>query len=177
MQGMTDNDDTLDRRLAEERFPPSLRRSRARGAGLPCGEPPTPKIHNLGDPEDVERASEEAGIRSQVSYLLTGMTCREPHCQPSMAMLPTLQEGQPQPQPWAGFDYESVDGPPTIAIGDLQQPVLPSSVDRERIESGSVGQVQIDTVGQVRVTEGEVGPWALRRSFESGPGRQSLVER
>lgn len=166
------------------------------------------KIYNLGEPEGVEQALAEAGIASQVTYLPAGMTCREPHYQPSMAMLRTLQEGQPQPQPWAGFNYESGDGPLTIAIGDYQQrremdeeireavrqgspsgadwpsfvidptgfrpgqtlimsssptppgyqqPVLPNSVDQGRIVH-SVGQAQIDTVGQVRVAEGRVGP-------------------
>ncbi len=165
------------------------------------------EIYDLGDPEGVEQALEEAGIASQVTYLEAGMTCREPHYQPSMAMLRTLQGGQPQP--WAGLNYESADGPMTIAIGDYQQrremdeeireavrqgdssgadwpsfvvdptgfrpdqtlimssaptpqgyqqPVLPDNVDQGQIESHSVGWPQIDTVGQVRVAEGEVGP-------------------
>jgi hypothetical protein len=167
------------------------------------------EIYDLGEPEGVEQALEEAGIASQVTYLEAGMTCREPHFQPSMAMLRTLQGGQPQPQPWAGFNYESIDGPLIIAIGDLQQrremdedireavrqgdssgadwpsfvidptgfrpdqtlimsssptppgyqqPALPNSLGQERIESSSVGKVRIDTVGQVRVAEGEVDP-------------------
>ncbi len=162
------------------------------------------EIYSLGDPEGVEQALEEAGIASQVTFLEAGMTCREPHYQPSMALLRTLQVGQPQPQPWAGFDYESIDGPLTIAVGDYQQrremdedireayrqgdrtlaswpsfvvdptglrpdqtlimsssptppgyqqPVPPNSLGTE-----SLGQAQIDTVGQVRVAEGEVGP-------------------
>lgn len=167
------------------------------------------EIYSLGDPEGVERALEEAGIASQVNYLEAGMTCREPHYQPSMAMLHTLGSG-PQPQPWAGFDYESMDGPLTIAIGNYpqrremdeelrkavrqgdrsapadapsfvvdptgfrpdqtlilsssptpdgyRQPVLPDSVSGGRIETESVSPVQIDTVGQVRVAEGEVDP-------------------
>jgi hypothetical protein len=165
------------------------------------------EIYNLGDPEGVEQTLNEAGIHSQVTYLPAGMTCREPHYQPSMAMLRTLQ-GPPQPQPWAGFDYESMDGPLTIAIGDYQQrlemdeeireamrqgdssgadwpsfvvdptgftpdqtlvmsssptpqgyqqPVPPNSAG-QGVERGSVGQSRIDTVGQVRVAEGEVGP-------------------
>jgi hypothetical protein len=164
------------------------------------------QIFTLGDPEGVEQALEEVGINSQVNYLDAGMTCREPHYQPSMALLQTLQDHQPQPQPWAGFDYESVDGPLTIAIGDYQQrremdeeihaayrqgdrslAQFPSFVidptgfrpDQTLIMSSSptpdgyrqpipsdsldgveypAGQAQIDTVGQVRVAEGEVGP-------------------
>lgn len=166
------------------------------------------KIYNLGEPEGVERALEEAGIASQVTYLEAGMVCREPHYQPSMAFLHTLGSG-PQPQPWAGFDYESADGPLTIAIGNYQQrramdeelrqavrqgdrsapadapsfvidptgfrpdqtlimtssptpdgyqqPVPPASADQGRFKT-SPGQAQIDTVGQVRVAEGAVGP-------------------
>ncbi len=78
------------------------------------------KIFSLGEPQGVERALREAGIASQVTYLQPGMTCREPHYTPSMAMLRTLQ-GHPQPQPWAGFNYESSEGPLTISIGDYRQ--------------------------------------------------------
>ena len=166
------------------------------------------KIYNLGEPEGVEQALEEAGIASQVTFLKAGMVCREPHYQPSMAMLRTLQEGQSQPQPWAGFNYESAEGPLTIAVGDLQQrremdqeireavrngdasagewpsfvidptgfrpdqtlvmtssptpdgyqqPALPNSADQKGIKI-TPGQEHIDTVGQVRVAEGKVGP-------------------
>jgi hypothetical protein len=169
----------------------------------------TIKIYNLGDPEGVEQALEDVGIASQVTYLEAGMTCREPHYGPSMALLHTLGSG-PQPQPWAGFDYESWDGPLTIAIGDYQQrramdeelrkavrrgdrsapadapsfvidptgfrpdqtlimsssptppdyqqPAPTETLDGERIESDTSREVQIDTVGQVRVAEGNVGP-------------------
>jgi hypothetical protein len=165
------------------------------------------RIYDLSEPEGVEQALEEAGVASQVTYLEPGMVCREPHYQPSMAMLHTLGSG-PQPQPWAGFDYESSEGPLTIAIGDFQQrreideeireavrqgnasgadwpsfvidptgfrpdqtlimtssptlagyqkPVPPTSADPARFKT-SPGQAQIDTVGQVRVAEGAVGP-------------------
>jgi hypothetical protein len=164
------------------------------------------EIYSLDEPEGVEQVLEEAGVASQVNYLEAGMTCREPHYQPSMALLQTLQDNQPQPQPWAGFDYESDDGPLTIAIGDYQQrrqmdeeiheavrqgdrsladwpnfvidpngfrpdqtliltsaptpdgyqqPAPPNSLGGGiEYESGA----QIDTVGQIRVAEGEVGP-------------------
>jgi hypothetical protein len=166
------------------------------------------KIYNLGEPEGVEQALEEAGIASQVTYLEAGMVCREPHYQPSMALLHTLGSG-PQPQPWAGFDYESSEGSLTIAVGNYQQrremdeelresvrqgdrsaaaeapsfvidptgfrpdqtlimtssptpdgyqqPVPPHSTDQGQFQA-SPGQAQIDTVGQVRVAEGTVGP-------------------
>jgi hypothetical protein len=163
------------------------------------------QIFNLGDPEGVEQALEEAGIDSQVNYLEAGMTCREPHYQPSMALMRTLQEHQPQPQPWAGFNYESDDGPLTIAIGDYEQRrqmdedlheayrqgdrdfsdapsfvIYPDSLgpDQTLVMTSAPtpegyeqpippkvdgveyfpGKAQIDTVGQVRVAEGEVAP-------------------
>ncbi|HVO53246.1 MAG TPA: hypothetical protein VMT37_02430 [Solirubrobacterales bacterium] len=166
------------------------------------------QIYNLGDPEGVEQALEEAGVRSQVTFLPAGMTCREPHYQPSMALLRTLEPNQSQPQPWAGFDYESIDGPLTIAVGDYQQrqemdeeirdavrqgdyaaadwpsfvidpsglrpdqtlvmsssptpagyrQPAPSGASSGRVEIHSTESAQIDTVGQVRVAEGEVGP-------------------
>jgi hypothetical protein len=165
------------------------------------------EIYDLGDPEGVEAALEEAGVNSQVTYLEAGMTCREPHYQPSMALMRTLQDYQPQPQPWAGFNYESLDGPLTIAIGDYQQrkqmdeemreayrqgdrsgegtpsfivdptglrpdqtlimssaptpegyeQPIPEGADQEGIHYVPSPE-PIDTVGQVRVAEGEVEP-------------------
>lgn len=163
------------------------------------------KIYNLGDPEGVEKALEEAGVASQVTFLEAGKTCREPHYQPSMAMLHTLTGGH-QPQPWAGFDYESSEGPLTIAIGDYQQRLAMNEEINEALRNGDdsvaagapsfvvdpsgfkpgqtlvmssaptpAGYQQpvppsqdgikishlgppVDTVGQVRVAEGEVGP-------------------
>lgn len=95
----------------------------------------TIKIYSLGEPEGVERALAEAGIASQVTYLEAGMVCREPHYQPSMALLHTLGSG-PQPQPWAGFDYESADGPLTIAIGDYQQRLAMDEELRAAVRQG-----------------------------------------
>lgn len=140
------------------------------------------EIYSLGDPEGVEGALEEAGIQSQVTYLPAGTTCREPHYQPSMALLRTLQPGQPQPQPWAGFDYESSDGPLTIAVGDYRQRLQMDEEIRQAVRQGDRSgagwpSFVIDptglrpdqtlimssspapngyTVGQVRVAEGAV---------------------
>ena len=163
------------------------------------------EIYDLADPAGVERALEEAGVRSQVTFLAEGMTCREPHYQPSMALLRTLAAGQPQPQPWAGFNYASADGPLTIAIGDYQQRKAMDEEIHEAVSRGDYASVDwpdfvvdptglrpdqtlimssspapadyrepaagggdqgrlevrrigppIDTVGQVRVAEGEV---------------------
>ncbi len=165
------------------------------------------EIYDLGDPEGVEAALEDAGVNSQVNFLETGMTCREPHYMPSMATYRTLQEHQPQPQPWAGFNYESFDGPLTIGIGNYQQRVEMDEDLREAYRQGDrdfsdapsfvidpaglrpdqtlvmtsaptpegyeqplpegadqaglhyiPSEEQVDTVGQVRVAEGEVEP-------------------
>jgi len=163
------------------------------------------EIYSLSQPEGVEAALEEAGVASQINYLEAGMTCREPHYRPSMAMLRTLAPDQPQPQPWAGFDFESANGPVTFAVGDFQQRRAIENEFREAVRNGDSsapealdfvidptgfrpdqtlivtssptpdgyqqpsrphqpgvhiipGTVHIDTVGQVRVAEGEVGP-------------------
>jgi hypothetical protein len=166
------------------------------------------KIYDLGEPEGVEAALEQAGIASQVTYLPDGMTCREPHYTPSMATLRTLEPGQPQPQPWAGFDWGSINGPLTIAIGNYQQRKQMNEEIREELRQGNSStaewpsfvvdptgfrpdqtliissappppgyqqpppkgsengrtirshylQGRIDSLGQVRVAEGEVGP-------------------
>jgi hypothetical protein len=48
----------------------------------------TIKIFSLEDASGLEAALEEAGIRSQVSWLDAGMVCREPHYKPSVVHLP-----------------------------------------------------------------------------------------
>lgn len=48
----------------------------------------TIKIYSLSDASGLEQALEEAGIRSQVTWLPAGMVCREPHYTPSQVHLP-----------------------------------------------------------------------------------------
>lgn len=48
----------------------------------------TIKVYSLKDAPGLERALEEAGIKSQVTWLPVGMTCREPHYTPSVVHLP-----------------------------------------------------------------------------------------
>lgn len=48
----------------------------------------TIKIYSLNDASGLEQALEEAGIRSQVTWLPAGMVCREPHYTPSQVHLP-----------------------------------------------------------------------------------------
>lgn len=46
------------------------------------------KIYSLEDASGLEEALEEAGIRSQVTWLPAGTICREPHYKPSIVHLP-----------------------------------------------------------------------------------------
>ena len=48
----------------------------------------TIKVYSLSDASGLEAALEEAGIRSQVTWLPAGMVCREPHYTPSSVHLP-----------------------------------------------------------------------------------------
>lgn len=48
----------------------------------------TIKIYSLEDASGLEGALEEAGIKSQVTWLPAGMVCREPHYTPSIVHLP-----------------------------------------------------------------------------------------
>ncbi len=48
----------------------------------------TIEIYSLSDATGLERALEEAGIPSQVTWLPAGMACREPHYTPSIVRLP-----------------------------------------------------------------------------------------
>jgi hypothetical protein len=46
------------------------------------------KVYSLKDAAGLERALEEAGIKSQVTWLPARMSCREPHYTPSIVRLP-----------------------------------------------------------------------------------------
>jgi hypothetical protein len=48
----------------------------------------TIKIYSLEDASGLEQALEDAGVQAQVTWLPTGMTCREPHYTPSIVHLP-----------------------------------------------------------------------------------------
>jgi len=133
------------------------------------------KIYSLSDASGLEHALDEAGIPSQVTELPVGMTCREPHYQPSTVTLPTRAGGQP----FGGLDMEGPDEPMTIAITpesprsltDLPPsaelntlPISPDEFgpDQTLILSGSPALPGGDgTEGgslQVRIAEGTVGP-------------------
>ncbi|HXV05641.1 MAG TPA: hypothetical protein VFP23_07030 [Solirubrobacterales bacterium] len=69
------------------------------------------KIYSLSEPENLEKALDEAGIPSSVTYLPAGMTCREPRFRPS-------KEGGQAPR---GFEAMGPGGPTIIGIGNEAQ--------------------------------------------------------
>jgi hypothetical protein len=130
------------------------------------------EVYNLSDPTGLEGALEEAGIPSQVNYLPAGMTCREPHFQPSTTTTPQPDGGL---APFRIIDMGGA-GTMTIGIGDLQPGEVPANQpantiyfdpanfasDQTLILTGSPAPYGGDPTGgsvaQVRVAEGEVGP-------------------
>jgi hypothetical protein len=73
----------------------------------------TIKIYSLEDASGLEAALAEAGIRSQINWLPTGMVCREPHYKPSVVHL----------QGGGTFGGGSIGGPGaiTISVGDVSR--------------------------------------------------------
>lgn len=139
------------------------------------------KIYSLSDASGLESALGEAGIPSQVTYLPTGMTCREPHFKPSTVNIP---EADGRFQPFGGFDMSGPGDPMTIGIGNLQQrQELSQSNYRGDSSAAEVPNFMIDptafkpdqtlilfgspapydgdpeggSVAHVRIAEGEVG--------------------
>jgi hypothetical protein len=73
----------------------------------------TIKIYSLEDASGLEQALEEAGIKSQVTWLPAGKVCREPHYKPSIVHLPgggSFGDGMTMGGP----------GPITIGIGSTK---------------------------------------------------------
>jgi len=77
------------------------------------------EIYSLSDAAGVEAALEEAGVPSQVTYLATDMTCREPHFTPSQVEMPNLPGGVVRP--FTGINLAGPVDPITIGIGTAQQ--------------------------------------------------------
>jgi len=67
----------------------------------------TIKIYSLEDASGLEQALEEAGIKSQVTWLPPGKVCREPHYTPSIVHLPG----------GGSFGEGTMGGPGGITIG------------------------------------------------------------
>lgn len=125
-------------------------------------------VYNLSDPNGLEGALEEAGIPSQVNYLGAGMTCREPHFQPSAVATASLDG---EVEPFRGFDMGG-RGTMTFVIGGesiadqaantVYLDPADFSPDQSLVLTGSPAPYGGDPTGgsvaQVRVAEGEVGP-------------------
>lgn len=77
------------------------------------------EIYSLSDAGGVEEALEEAGVPSQVTYLETGTTCREPHYRPSMVEMPNLPGGEVRP--FIGSNLAGAVNPITIGIATAQR--------------------------------------------------------
>ena len=74
----------------------------------------TIKIYSLEDASGLERALEEAGIESQVTWLPAGMVCREPHYTESVVHLPGGGS-------FGGGTMGGPGGPMTIGVGSTQR--------------------------------------------------------
>jgi hypothetical protein len=73
------------------------------------------KVYSLEEASGLEEALKDAGIQAQVSWLPTGMACREPHYTPSHVQLPG---GGTQGN--MGFEGPSTSGL-TFGVGSTQQ--------------------------------------------------------
>ena len=74
----------------------------------------TIKIYSLEDASGLEAALEEAGIRSQVTWLAAEMVCREPHYTPSIVHLPGGGS-------LGGMTMGGPGGPMTIGVGSTKR--------------------------------------------------------
>jgi len=74
----------------------------------------TIEIYSLEDAAGLEQALEEAGIRSQVTWLPAGMVCREPHYTPAIVHLPGGGS-------LGGMTMGGPGGPMTIGVGSAQR--------------------------------------------------------
>lgn len=74
----------------------------------------TIKIYSLEDAAGLEAALEEAGIRSQVTWLPAGAVCREPHYKESIVHLPGGGS-------LGGMTMGGPGGPMTIGVGSTQR--------------------------------------------------------
>jgi hypothetical protein len=74
----------------------------------------TIKVYSLEDASGLEQALEEAGIKSQVTWLPTGTVCREPHYKPSIVHLPGGGA-------LGGMTLGGPGGPMTIGVGSTER--------------------------------------------------------
>jgi hypothetical protein len=96
----------------------------------------TIKVYSLEDASGLERALEEAGIRSQVTWLPAGKVCREPHYTPSIVHLPG----------GGSFGGMSMGGPGGITIG-----IGSTKAWRESFGKHMRGQISDDELANINL--------------------------
>lgn len=94
------------------------------------------KIYSLEDASGLEQALDEAGIKSQVTWLPAGKVCREPHYKPSIVHLPG----------GGSFGEMSMGGPGgiTIAIGSAK-------ASRESFGKYRRGEISADELANINL--------------------------
>lgn len=108
----------------------------------------TIKIYSAEDAAGLERALGEAGVRSQVTWLPAGMTCREPRFTPSTAKTP---EGAPI----GGMTMAGPGEPMTIGI---MSPEQWQEFWREHPRGESSGIESRDSIPNISLDPASVGP-------------------
>jgi hypothetical protein len=96
----------------------------------------TIKIYSLEDASGLEQALEEAGIKSQVTWLPAGKVCREPHYKPSIVHLPG----------GGIFGGMNMGGPGGITIG-----IGSTKASRESFGKYRRGDISVDELANINL--------------------------
>ncbi len=96
----------------------------------------TIKVYSLEDASGLERALEEAGIKSQVTWLPAGKVCREPHYTPSVVHLPG----------GGSFGGMTMGGPGGITIG-----IGSTKASRESFGKHRRGEISADELANINL--------------------------
>jgi hypothetical protein len=96
----------------------------------------TIKVYSLEDASGLERALEEAGIKSQVTWLPAGKVCREPHYTPSIVHLPG----------GGSFGGMTMGGPGGITIG-----IGSTKASRESFGKHMRGEISDDELANINL--------------------------
>jgi len=94
----------------------------------------TIKIYSLEDASGLEQALEEAGIKSQVTWLPAGKVCREPHYTPSVVHL----------RGGGSFGGMTMGGPGGITIG-----IRSTKASRESFAKRRRGEISADEMANI----------------------------
>ena len=96
----------------------------------------TIKIYSLEDAPGLEQALEEAGIRSQVTWLPAGTVCREPHYKPSIVHSPGGGS-------FGGISMGGPGGPMTIGIGSTRRSRQSLRESFRKYRRGEISQAEM----------------------------------